>query len=188
MKHHSSLPVKSCNTAATPEAGVHSLPFAQHTSPNSKKATSRLSACSKAQSCHMHLTLAVWSAMQAASTELDSQAGKVPTAWIPPYKGPSQRLPPRSTSGRRLPPSYSPSHSSEASSMNTRSRFNLSGLGGVLTSPSVHSGWAGQQSSIGSSPQGMTDAGQVAALFQESTRSANRYGVCLPTYVEHVTL
>ena len=111
--------------------------------------------------------------MQDVLPERDTQAGKVPTAWIPPYKGPSQRPPPRSTSSRRLPLSYSsPTHSSETSSMNTRSRFSLSGLGGVLTSPSMHSGWAGQQSGVGSSPKGMTDAGQVAALFQESTRSA----------------
>ncbi len=51
------------------------------------------------------------------------------------------------------------------------SRFNLSGLGEVLTPASVHSQWgAMQQSSIGSNPKGLSDTGQVAVMHQTPTR------------------
>lgn len=101
----------------------------------------------------------------------------MPTAWVPPYKGSSQQHLPSAPSSR---PRWHPnnpnptlSHSSQSSSMAGRmsGRFNLSGLGEVLTSPSVHSQWGPtQQSSIGSNPKGLSDTGQVAVCYQTPTR------------------
>ena len=100
----------------------------------------------------------------------------MPTAWVPPYKGSSQHplpSPSMSRPSRPSDPYHTPTQSSQSSSVAGRmsTRFGLSGLGGVLTSPSVHSQWgAMQQSSIGSNPKGLSDSGQVAVMHLEPSR------------------
>ncbi|KAL0051145.1 hypothetical protein WJX82_002690 [Trebouxia sp. C0006] len=112
----------------------------------------------------------------------DAQVDAVPTAWVPPYRGSSQHPLPAPSITRRnrsSDPYHTPTQSSQSSSMAGRmsSRFNLSGLGEVLTPASVHSQWgAMQQSSIGSNPKGLSDTGQVAVMHQTPTRYASMQG------------
>ncbi|KAA6426828.1 MAG: Vacuolar sorting-associated [Trebouxia sp. A1-2] len=120
-----------------------------------------------------------------ASQELlrgDAQVDAVPTAWVPPYRGSSQHplpVPSITRHKRSSDPYHTPAQSSQSSSMAGRmsSRFNLSGLGEVLTPASVHSQWGAiQQSSIGSNPKGLSDTGQVAVMHQTPTRYASMQG------------
>ncbi|DBA81627.1 TPA: hypothetical protein ACH3X1_007382 [Trebouxia sp. C0004] len=112
----------------------------------------------------------------------ESQADAVPTAWVPPYRGSSQHplpVPSITRHKRSSDPYHTPTQSSQSSSMAGRmsSRFNLSGLGEVLTPASVHSQWGAiQQSSIGSNPKGLSDTGQVAVMHQTPTRYASMQG------------